>query len=167
VSGTNARDARRAITRDRTGSDGKKAVSVVEGLGMWLFLAVPDAVISRLSRFLRIGVARADKGCPGSRSQHRMRCMIKRRTHKYKDNRDTRTMQIIIKKLDGQKKPFNFEPEDTVLKVKEVLAEKTGVNKEQIRLIFQGSPMVDNQTLTQQKVKAGDVIHMIMQLRGG
>jgi len=76
-------------------------------------------------------------------------------------------MQIIIKKLDGQKKPFNFEPEDTVLKVKEVLAEKTGVNKEQIRLIFQGSPMVDNQTLTAQKVKAGDVIHMIMQLRGG
>jgi hypothetical protein len=27
-------------------------------------------------------------------------------------------MQVIIKTLDGQKKPFNLEPEDTVLKVR-------------------------------------------------
>jgi len=76
-------------------------------------------------------------------------------------------MQIIIKTLDGQKKPFNFEPEDTVAKVKEVLAEKTGIFKEMIRLIFHGTPMVDEHTLAQAKVQGGNVIHMIMQLRGG
>ena len=75
-------------------------------------------------------------------------------------------MQITIKTLDGQKKPFNFEPEDTVLKVKEMLAEKTGIYKEMIRLIFHGTPLADEMSLAQAKVKAGDVIHMIMQLRG-
>jgi len=39
---------------------------------------------------------------------------------------------------------FNLEPSDTVLKVKEMLAEKTGIYKEMIRLIFHGSPMTDN-----------------------
>lgn len=75
-------------------------------------------------------------------------------------------MQIIIKTLDGQKKPFNLEPSDTVGKVKEMLAEKTGIYKEMIRLIFHGSPMTDDKTLEDSKVQAGNVIHMIMQMRG-
>lgn len=47
-----------------------------------------------------------------------------------------------------------------------MLAEKTGIYKEMIRLIFHGSPMVDNQTLADHKVVAGAVIHMILQMRG-
>lgn len=47
-------------------------------------------------------------------------------------------MQIHIKKLDGQKEEFSLEPSDSVMKVKEMLAEKTGVHKDQIRLIFKG-----------------------------
>lgn len=53
-------------------------------------------------------------------------------------------MQIHIKKLDGQKEEFSLEPNDSVMKVKEMLAEKTGVHKDQIRLIFKGKPMVDD-----------------------
>ncbi len=75
-------------------------------------------------------------------------------------------MLITIKTLDGQKKPFNLEENDTVAKVKEMLAEKTGIYKEMIRLIFQGSPMPDDKTLKQLNVNAGSVIHMIMQMRG-
>jgi len=75
-------------------------------------------------------------------------------------------MQVIIKTLDGQRKPFNFEPEDTVSKIKDQLVEKTGIFKEMIRLIFHGTPMQDEQTLKDAKVQAGDTIHMIMQLRG-
>ncbi len=75
-------------------------------------------------------------------------------------------MQIIIKTLDGQKKPFNVDPEDKVSKLKEMLAEKTGIYKEMIRLIFQGSPMQDDKSIAEQRVEAGNVIHMIMQLRG-
>ena len=75
-------------------------------------------------------------------------------------------MLVTIKTLDGQKKPFNLEENDTVAKVKEMLAEKTGIYKEMIRLIFQGSPMPDDKTLKQLNVTAGSVIHMIMQMRG-
>lgn len=75
-------------------------------------------------------------------------------------------MQIHIKKLDGQKEEFSLEPNDSVMKVKEMLAEKTGVHKDQIRLIFKGKPMVDDKTLDEQQVKAGATVHMIMQMRG-
>ncbi len=76
-------------------------------------------------------------------------------------------MQIHIKKLDGQKEEFSLEPTDAVMKVKETLAEKTGVHKDQIRLIFKGKPMLDDKTLGDQGVTAGSTIHMIMQMRGG
>jgi hypothetical protein len=74
-------------------------------------------------------------------------------------------MQIHIKKLDGQKEEFSLEPSDSVMKVKEMLAEKTGVHKDQIRLIFKGKPMNDEKTLAEQQVVAGATVHMIMQVR--
>jgi hypothetical protein len=76
-------------------------------------------------------------------------------------------MQLTVKTLDGQKKQFTFEMDDTVAQVKESLAEKTGIYKEMIRLICRGSPMHDDKTLEEIGVKAGEVIHMIMQMRGG
>ena len=53
------------------------------------------------------------------------------------------------------------------MQVKEILAEKTGIFAETIRLIYQGSPMKDDKTLEEHKVQGNHVIHMIMQLRGG
>ena len=79
----------------------------------------------------------------------------------------TTEIQVFIKTLDGQKKPFTFDSGDTVTKVKDVLAEKTGIYKDMIRLVFQGAPMPDEKTLEALKVTNGSVIHMIMQLRGG
>jgi len=76
-------------------------------------------------------------------------------------------MRIIIKKLDSQKEPFDMDEKDTVKKLKEMLAEKAGIDKEQIRLILKGQPLLDDKTLGESKVKAGDVIHMVMQMRGG
>jgi ubiquitin-like protein Nedd8 len=75
-------------------------------------------------------------------------------------------MQIQIKTLDGEKRNFNFEKEHKFSHVKDILAEKTGVFKEMIRLIYNGIPMKDDATLEEANVVAGAVIHMIMQLRG-
>eukprot|EP00466_Bigelowiella_natans_P007474 jgi/Bigna1/56023/estExt_Genewise1Plus.C_800043 len=75
-------------------------------------------------------------------------------------------MQVFIKKLDGKKTPFSLEPSTKVEQVKDILQESTGILKEAIRLIFQGSPMRDDRTLEESKVKAGHTIHMILQLRG-
>ena len=41
-----------------------------------------------------------------------------------------------------------------------------GIQKDQLRFIFKGKPMLDEKSLGEQGVKAGDTVHMIMQLRG-
>jgi hypothetical protein len=76
------------------------------------------------------------------------------------------TMQVLIKKLDGQKQQFDLEPSQSIADVKEMLAEKCGIFKEMIRLIFKGQPMTDEKSLQDHNVQAGEIIHMIMQMRG-
>lgn len=79
----------------------------------------------------------------------------------------TITMQIHIKRLDGQKEELSVSGSDTVTQLIEQLSEKIGVNKDQIRLISKGKPMLMDRSLNEQGVIAGGMIHMIMQLRGG
>lgn len=74
-------------------------------------------------------------------------------------------MQIIIKTLDGQKKPFLVNPSDTVLQLKQMLAEKTGIYVEMIKLIFQGAPLPDDRTLAECHVVENSTVHMVMQFR--
>ena len=76
-------------------------------------------------------------------------------------------MQIFIKTLTGRKQDFSFEPTDTVLRVKECLREKEGIDVEQIRLIYQGRQLADDKKLTDFRIEAGSVVHMVLQLRGG
>uniref|UniRef100_A0A0G4HX10 Ubiquitin-like domain-containing protein n=1 Tax=Chromera velia CCMP2878 TaxID=1169474 RepID=A0A0G4HX10_9ALVE len=76
-------------------------------------------------------------------------------------------MQIIIKTLNGSKRPFNFDAEDTVLQVKEALQEKEGIDVKQIRLIHGGKQLSDELKLSDYNVKAGATLHMVLQLRGG
>jgi uncharacterized ubiquitin-like protein YukD len=76
-------------------------------------------------------------------------------------------MQIFIKTLTGKKSSFDFELENLVKNVKEALQAKEGIKIEQIRLIFGGKQMSDECKLGDYGVKAGDVIHMVLQLRGG
>ena len=45
-------------------------------------------------------------------------------------------MQIFIKTLTGRKQALNFEPENTVLEVKQALQEKEGIQVDQIRYLL-------------------------------
>eukprot|EP00389_Voromonas_pontica_P000542 GDKH01000797.1.p1 GENE.GDKH01000797.1~~GDKH01000797.1.p1 ORF type:complete len:75 (-),score=12.68 GDKH01000797.1:111-335(-) len=74
-------------------------------------------------------------------------------------------MQLIIKTLNGAKRPFNFEATDTILQVKEALQEKEGIDVKQIRLIFGGKQLSDEMKLSDYNVKAGSTLHMVLQLR--
>ena len=76
-------------------------------------------------------------------------------------------MQIIIKRLDGEKKPADVEDTTTIDSLKTTLSEKMGIDKAQLKLIFKGAPLLDDKTIVEQNVKAGDVIHVILQLAGG
>ena len=74
---------------------------------------------------------------------------------------------IFIKTLTGRKQAFNFEPENQVLAVKQALQEKEGIQVDQIKLIFSGKQLADNNTLESYNIAAGATIHMVLQLRGG
>ncbi|CEG37376.1 ubiquitin-like protein nedd8 [Plasmopara halstedii] len=76
-------------------------------------------------------------------------------------------MQIQIKTLTGRKQTFNFEPDNTILHVKQALQEKEGIQVDQIRLIYSGKQLADDKTLQDYTVAAGGTIHMVLQLRGG
>lgn len=72
-----------------------------------------------------------------------------------------------MKTLNGSRRNFDFEPTNTILQVKEALQEKEGINAAQLRLIFNGKQMSDENTLAHYNVVAGSSLHMVLQLRGG
>ena len=76
-------------------------------------------------------------------------------------------MQLMIKTLTGRKQAFNFEPDTTIQQIKQALEEKEGIQEDQIRLIFGGKQLADEQTIQDYKMEAGSTIHMVLQLRGG
>jgi len=47
-------------------------------------------------------------------------------------------MQLLIKTLTGRKQSFNFDAENTIMRVKQALQEKEGIMIDQIRLIYGG-----------------------------
>ena len=75
--------------------------------------------------------------------------------------------QIFIKTLTGRKQAYDFESTNEVLMIKEALQEKEGIMKDQIRLIFAGKQLADEKQLGDYNIKAGETIHMVLQLRGG
>jgi large subunit ribosomal protein L40e len=76
-------------------------------------------------------------------------------------------MQIYIKTLSGRKQPLSAESNDTVMSLKQQLQEKEGIEVPQIRLIHSGKALADEKSLEESSIKAGDTIHMVLQLRGG
>ncbi|GMH54543.1 hypothetical protein TL16_g01695 [Triparma laevis f. inornata] len=62
---------------------------------------------------------------------------------------------------------YNFEPENTVLQVKQSLQEKEGIQVDQIRLIYSGKQLADDRQLDTYNITAGGTVHMVLQLRGG
>jgi hypothetical protein len=76
-------------------------------------------------------------------------------------------MQLILKLLDGQKKTVQVESGDTILAMKQRFGEKMGIPPAQLKLIFKGAPLLDDQTIEQSKLADQDMIHLILHLHGG
>lgn len=76
-------------------------------------------------------------------------------------------MQISVKTLVGTKVEFNVDDNATALVLKQMLEEKQGIQVSQIRLIFKGKQLNDEDVLAAKDVVAGSVVHMVLQLRGG
>ena len=76
-------------------------------------------------------------------------------------------MQIKIKTLTGKIMDVNVEADGSVRSLKEDLQEKEGINVDQIRLIYNGKQLADDNTLDSYKIEAGKTVHMVLTLRGG
>ena len=74
-------------------------------------------------------------------------------------------MQLVIKTLAGSEVSLNFEPEDTILTIKQTLQEKEGIEVAMIKLIQGGKQLADENKIKDYNIEAGTKIHMLLQLR--
>lgn len=57
-----------------------------------------------------------------------------------------------------------MEQSDSIMAIKSLLEEKEGINVKMIRLIHAGKQLADETTIEDNKIEAGTVIHMVLQL---
>ncbi len=77
-------------------------------------------------------------------------------------------MRLKLKSLTGRDKEIDIDGSATILEVKKMIAEFELIPPEQQRLVCNGKILAnDNDTLSQCKVTSGNVIHMVLALRGG
>lgn len=76
-------------------------------------------------------------------------------------------MLVTVKTLTGRKLTIEVNESTTFRQLKQEVSEKEGIEVSQIRMIFQGNLVNDLEKISESKVKAGDIIHLVLSLRGG
>lgn len=77
-------------------------------------------------------------------------------------------MQIKVKTIGGKDLEVSMDPQDTVLSLKMRIEEAELIPPEQQRLVSHGRILMnESATLASQKIVAGNVVHMVLALRGG
>lgn len=76
-------------------------------------------------------------------------------------------MFITVKTLTGRKLQFDVDDAMTFGQLKEEISLKEGIEIPQIRMIFGGHMVNDLQKIGESGIKAGDIIHLVLSLRGG
>ena len=75
---------------------------------------------------------------------------------------------LIIKTLTGKSLNIKCETQsDTVIQLKEYIADTEGFPEDQQRLIYKGQQLEDKKLLNDYDIKNGDDIHLVLRLRGG
>lgn len=76
-------------------------------------------------------------------------------------------MFITVKTLTGHKLSFEVDETTTFGTLKELISTKEGIEVPQIRMIFGGHMVNDLQKVCESGIKPGDIIHLVLSLRGG
>ncbi|KAF2487030.1 ubiquitin-related domain-containing protein [Neohortaea acidophila] len=76
-------------------------------------------------------------------------------------------MEIKVRTLTGKEIELNIEDSYKISTIKERVEEKEGIPPVQQRLIFGGKQMSDDKTAEDYKLKGGDILHLVLALRGG
>lgn len=77
-------------------------------------------------------------------------------------------MHLILKSLTGKDKNIEIDSSATVSDLKDMIADTELISKEQQRLVCIGKILGnDNDPLSAYKLSSGNVVHMVLALRGG
>jgi len=75
--------------------------------------------------------------------------------------------KIKVKTLTGKCIEVTVVPNDTILKIKELIAENEGIPADQQRLIYRGKTMADTRSAASYNLDHGSILHLVLALRGG
>jgi hypothetical protein len=76
-------------------------------------------------------------------------------------------MLVTVKTLTGRKQQFDITESMTVYDLKQLISEREGIEIPQIRMIHSGRQLNDTQIVSDCNIKAGEIIHLVLSLRGG
>ena len=76
-------------------------------------------------------------------------------------------MLIRVKSVTGRELEFDVTETQKVGELKKLIEGKLGISPEQQRLLFNGRPMNDDKTFSEQHCAAGSIVHLVLALRGG
>ncbi|KAM3146784.1 hypothetical protein pb186bvf_001314 [Paramecium bursaria] len=75
--------------------------------------------------------------------------------------------KFTVKTLTGKSIEFDFNPQDTVSKLKAKIQDKEGFHQDDQRLVFRGLQLENERTLSDYNIYPDSIIHLVLRLKAG